>query len=107
MSDHSAHSESEELAHHPSERKYVAVAVVLAIITALEVAIYYVKGIKGGLLVASLLAFAFVKFVLVAQWFMHLKFDNRMFRRLFVTGIILALIVFSIVLSTFFFRDGA
>jgi hypothetical protein len=34
-------------------------------------------------------------------WFMHLRFDSRMFRRLFTTGIVLALIVYTIVLTTF------
>jgi hypothetical protein len=42
-----------------------------------------------------------MKFFLVAMWFMHLRFDSKIFRRLFVAGIVLATIVFGIVLLTF------
>jgi hypothetical protein len=48
-----------------------------------------------------------MKFALVALWFMHLKFDSRLFRRLFVAGLLIALAVFAIVLGTFFARGGA
>lgn len=98
--------EEEELAHHPSPKKYVWVAVILAIVTALEVGIYYVPGI-GGFLIPGLVIFAVLKFVLVALYFMHLKFDSRLFRRFFVTGIVLAFAVFTIVLLTFFLRPEA
>jgi cytochrome c oxidase subunit 4 len=98
--------EEHELEHHPSPRQYVNIGIILAIVTAAEVAIYYIPALED-FLVAFLIAFAVIKFILVASWFMHLRFDSRMFRRLFVTGIILALIVFAIALSTFFGRDGA
>jgi cytochrome c oxidase subunit 4 len=94
-----------ELAHHPSPRQYVMIALILTVITAIEVAIYYIEAIRD-LLVPFLLAFSLLKFVLVVGYFMHLKFDSRLFRRLFVTGLILALIVFGIVLTTFFARGG-
>ena len=44
---------------------------------------------------------AVVKFSVVVLWFMHLRFDSRLFRRFFVTGIILAMFCYVIVLSTF------
>ena len=87
--------------HHPGPKQYVWVAVILAIVTAAEVAIYYVESLRDWL-VPFLIAFAVIKFLLVALWFMHLRFDSRLFRRLFVTGIILALVVFAVVLATFF-----
>lgn len=99
-------TEDEELAHHPSPRQYVVVAVVLAVITAIEVAIYYITAFED-FLVPSLIGFSFLKFVLVALWFMHLRFDSHIFRRLFVTGLVLAFAVFFIVLATFVFREGA
>ena len=98
--------EEYELEHHPSPRQYVNIGIILAIVTALEVAIYYVPALED-LLVPFLIAFAVIKFILVCSWFMHLRFDSRLFRRLFVTGVILALIVFAIALSTFFARGGA
>lgn len=104
MTDHHV-SEEEELAHHPGPKQYVMIAVILAVVTAIEVAIYYVPALEG-VLVPSLIGFSLIKFVLVGLWFMHLKFDSRIFKSLFVTGIILALIVFFIVLATFVFRSG-
>jgi cytochrome c oxidase subunit IV len=98
--------EEYELEHHPSPRQYVNIGIILAIITAAEVGIYYVPALED-LLVPFLIAFAVVKFVMVASWFMHLRFDSRLFRRLFVTGIVLAIIVFAVALATFFRRGGA
>jgi cytochrome c oxidase subunit 4 len=93
--------EAAELQHHPTPRKYVTIAIVLAVITAGEVAIYYVESIRS-LLVPTLIVFAFLKFFLVVSWFMHLRFDSRVFRRLFVTGLVLAFGVFMAVLASFF-----
>lgn len=101
--------EDEELAHHPGPRQYVWVAVILAIVTAAEVAIYYIPSVadRHSILIPSLLIFALFKFVMVALYFMHLKFDSRIFRRLFLIGIVLALAVFGIVLAYFFTHGGA
>jgi cytochrome c oxidase subunit 4 len=93
--------EAEELAHHPGPRKYVMIAVILAIVTAAEVAIYYIPSLSSWL-VPFLIVFSILKFVLVGLYFMHLKFDSRIFRRFFLVGIILAFAVFTIVLLTFF-----
>ena len=102
-------AEAEELHEHPSPKQYVWVAAILAIVTAGEVAIYYVGFFNDhpGALIAFLLAFALLKFVMVAAWFMHLRFDSHVFRRFFVTGIVLGLIIFGIVLWTFFAHGGA
>jgi cytochrome c oxidase subunit 4 len=86
---------------HPAPFEYVKIAVVLAAITAAEVAVYYVTSLRR-LIVPLLLTMSFVKFSLVALWYMHLKFDDRLFRRLFTVGIVLALVVYGVVLSTFF-----
>jgi caa(3)-type oxidase subunit IV len=99
------HVEDPHLHEHPSPRKYVNVAIILAIVTAIEVAIYYVSALED-LLVPILLVLAVIKFVMVGMYFMHLKFDSHTFRRFFVTGIILALIVFGIVMTLFFTRGG-
>ena len=86
--------------HHPDARVYVRVAVVLALITSMEVIIYYLKSARS-ILVPALIFFSTIKFALVALNFMHLRFDSRVFRRLFVTGILLAFAIFTIVLATF------
>jgi cytochrome c oxidase subunit 4 len=91
---------------HPSPRKYVNVALILAIITAIEVAIYYVTAISASVLTAMLIGLAFIKFVMVGLYFMHLKFDSHTFRRFFITGIVLAFFVFGAVMALFFTRGG-
>ena len=40
-----------------------------------------------------------VKFALVVLWFMHLRFDNPIFKRIFVFGLMLAVVVYLIVLT--------
>ena len=101
-----AHLPPEDM-EHPGPRQYVVVALVLAVLTAIEVALFYMDFVPQTVVVTSLMVLMVLKFALVALWFMHLRFDSRIFRRLFVTGIILAISVFLIVLLTFgvFFRD--
>lgn len=85
---------------HPSDKQYVMVALVLAAITLAEVLVYYVESLEG-LLVPILAVMSILKFALVVLWFMHLRFDSRLFRRLFFTGVALALFCYIAVLSTF------
>jgi cytochrome c oxidase subunit 4 len=84
---------------HPSPVKYVGIAILLALITALEVALYYIH-MPEALLVIFLMFLAFLKFTMVAAFFMHLKFDSPMLRRVFMTGIILAGVVYTVALLT-------
>ncbi len=84
---------------HPSALQYAQIGIVLAIITAAEVALYYVD-LSRNALVGLLLALSALKFVLVVLWFMHLKFDNRLFSTLFVAGMVLAITIFSVALGT-------
>jgi cytochrome c oxidase subunit IV len=85
---------------HPGEAKYIKIALILAAITAVEVAFSYWEAVEG-ILAPSLIAMSIVKFAIVVAYFMHLKFDSRLFRRLFVAGIALALFCFTAVLTTF------
>ncbi len=87
---------------HPSPREYVRVAVVLAVVTALEVAVYYVDWVhEHGLLIPLLFLFALVKFSLVVLWYMHLRFDSRTYARFFVMGLAGALTLYMAVLLMF------
>ncbi len=105
MSDRAEPREAEELHVHPQPRQYINVAIILAVLTAVEVAIYYVEGVRS-ILVPILIFLAILKFVLVALWFMHLRFDSNIFKRLFVTGLVLALLVFAVVLVFFSTHGG-
>jgi cytochrome c oxidase subunit 4 len=84
---------------HPGEAQYVRIAVILALLTGVEVAVYYISGLKS-VIVPILVVLAVTKFTMVALFFMHLKFDSRLFRRLFVAGIVLAIIVYTIALTS-------
>ena len=85
--------------HYPDEWQYIKVALLLFAITMGEVGIYYVSGARQAVTTLMLVMMA-VKFSLVALCFMHLRFDSKLFRRLFVTGIILAIAVYLIALSS-------
>ena len=88
---------------HPSDRSYVGIAVILALLTALEVATYYVEEQLGGFLVPALMLMMVVKFAMVVMWFMHLRFDSNLFTRMFVSGLFLAIGVYAVALTTFRF----
>ena len=90
-----------ELRPHPTPVQYVLVAVVLVAITALEIATSYTEGtLPDGLIVVLLLGMAFVKFFLVAAWYMHLRTDRPVFRRFFVLGSAAAIGLYMVVLAT-------
>ena len=86
---------------HATVRTYVHVAIVLAIITALEVATLYVPGIPSALLVGSLLLMSAVKFFLVVGFFMHLRYDHPIMRALFVGPLIIAIAIIVAVMALF------
>ena len=88
-----AHTEN-----HPGVLEYTQIGLILFVITAIEVGIYYI-GLSFNLLVASLLVLSLIKFSLVVAWFMHLRFDSKLFATLFVTGLFTAAIVFTVVLA--------
>ncbi|HEV7523811.1 MAG TPA: cytochrome C oxidase subunit IV family protein [Acidimicrobiia bacterium] len=87
---------------HPGPRQYVLIALVLVILTAVEVATSYLEGhVNANLIIVALGIMAAVKFFLVAAWYMHMKQDSAVFRRLFLTGLILATIVYGILMLFF------
>lgn len=85
---------------HPSPKEYVRIALILGVVTAAEVTVYYTHSVRK-FLVPLLISFAIIKFSLVALWFMHLKFDSRTYARFFVMGIALATTLYIVVLLTF------
>ena len=89
---------------HPSDWLYVKTAIILAVITAAEILLYVVEDdLPRSVVVGSLLTMMVVKFIVVASYFMHLKYDNPIFRRVFYFGLVLAVAVYLIALTTFEF----
>jgi cytochrome c oxidase subunit 4 len=84
----------EEHGGHASLRTYVIIGVILTVVTAIEVAISYIPALSS-VEVPLLLALSFAKFMLVVLFYMHLKFDSRIFSRLFYGLSVLATLLVS------------
>ncbi len=72
---------------HPGVMQYVLIAAILAIITAIEVATFYIESLESAL-VYILIPLSVLKFVIVVGYYMHLKFDSKLFTWLFGTGML-------------------
>lgn len=91
----------QEHSGHPGPAEYVQIGIILAVITGIEVALFYADA--GAFTVPALLFLTVVKFALVVFWFMHLRFDSRLFRRLFSVGVVAALVLFTATVAMFYF----
>jgi cytochrome c oxidase subunit 4 len=94
--------------HTPKDALFIKIAVILAVITGVEVAWSYLPWSdwgEGGAIVfaelGGLLIMMAVKFYIVAAFFMHLKFDSKILTRVFYAGLALAIAVYLAVLATF------
>ncbi len=99
--DHEPETSHEHGEHgaHPTDAQYVRIALILGVVTAVEVGLYYTK-FSRTVTNVTLLVLAAIKFVMVAAYFMHLKFDSKLLRRLFITGFVLAASVYVAYLVT-------
>lgn len=77
---------------HPTWRTYVVVGFILTAITAIEVALFYIPSL-ANVLVPSLLVLSALKFAIVVLFYMHLKFDDKLFGRVFFAPLFLAALV--------------
>lgn len=100
-SNHSAHGHQEEgHGDHATDQTYIKVALILAVITLVEVFIYYLPSFRP-MLVPALIVLSVGKFAAVVGFFMHLKYDSRLFRYMFVAGLVLSLAVYLAMLVMF------
>ena len=87
---------------HPTPLTYFKVAMILSLITAIEVAIFYANWLGHGIIpILAILSGA--KFAMVAMFYMHLKYDGRLLSGLFVMGLVVALAVVFALMSLFRF----
>jgi cytochrome c oxidase subunit IV len=90
-----------EVTKHPTPFKYVMIFLILVVITGVEIGISYLEGsVTSGIIVALLIIFGVLKFAMVAAYYMHLRTDQPIFRRFFVLGIITAMAVFAVAVTT-------
>jgi cytochrome c oxidase subunit IV len=80
--------------HHPTAAQYVRIALILALLTALEVSTYYFE--FGRAAIPLLIVLMVVKFLMVAGVFMHLRYDTRLFSQFLYTGLGFALVLYTL-----------
>ena len=96
MSDHpetSPHADHGAAEHaHPTWSTYWKVALILTLITVVEVWVYYIPAFTATrAFVPTLLTMSAVKFAIVVMFYMHLKYDHKLFRALFTGPLIIAM----------------
>jgi cytochrome c oxidase subunit IV len=75
-------------------RPYLAVFIALAVLTMLELGVTYLNLPRIPLLVPL----ALIKASLVAMFYMHLKYDNKIFSLMFIFGLIFGIgLIFSLI----------
>jgi len=74
---------------HPTAAVYIRIAVILTILTVIEVGVFYVPAFHP-VLAPLLLSLSAVKFAIVVMFYMHLKMDSNFFTFLFGGPLLLA-----------------
>ena len=91
---------------HPTWKQYKWVALILTVITIVEVWIYYIPSfVASRLFVPALLIMSAVKFAIVVMFYMHLRYDHKLFRVLFTGPLMIAII--SVIALMFLFGQVA
>ena len=85
---------------HPQPRQYIIIAVILTVLTLAEVGIYYVKGLGKGLPVLLIFLSA-IKFAAVVGYYMHLKFDSKLFLGMFAFCMTMAISILLALMGLF------
>jgi cytochrome c oxidase subunit 4 len=80
-----------EVHEHPTWKEYKWVALVLTVITVFEVWIYYTSFKNSVLFAPVLLIMSAVKFAIVVLFYMHLKYDHKLFKALFTGPLMIAM----------------
>jgi cytochrome c oxidase subunit 4 len=92
MSSEAQHHDS----RHPTFKQYVIIAIILFVITIVEVIIIVPKSLQGApVVLAPLILLSAVKFGIVIMYYMHLRFDQKLLSIVFLSGLVLAFAAFS------------
>lgn len=85
---------------HPDASTYVKIAVILGVITVVEVALHYLP-LSYAIVVPALLVLTIAKFAGVVMYYMHLKYDARLLSGLFLWGMFVATSIIIAVLAMY------
>jgi cytochrome c oxidase subunit IV len=90
--DHAEVASPDHVHEHPTWKEYWKVGLILTIITVLEVWAYYLPGLVASKAFVPLLLFmSGTKFVIVVMFYMHLRYDHKLFRALFTGPLTIAI----------------
>jgi cytochrome c oxidase subunit 4 len=99
---HVDHAALGEVHEHPTWAQYKWVALILTVITVIEVWVYYIPSfVATRLFVPALLIMSAVKFAIVVMFYMHLKYDHKLFRALFTGPLTIAILTLIVLLFLF------
>jgi cytochrome c oxidase subunit 4 len=99
---HVDHATVGDVHEHPNWRTYRWVALILTVITVIEVWVYYIPAfVASRLFVPALLIMSAVKFAIVVMFYMHLKYDHKLFRALFTGPLAIAITTMIVLLFLF------
>jgi len=81
-----------EVHTHPTFKEYKWVALILGVITGAEVWAYYIPSLVASPVFVPLMLFmSGTKFAIVVAFYMHLKYDHKLFRALFTGPLTIAI----------------
>ena len=115
MNAHAAAHAAAEGHDHPGWKTYTTIALVLFLLTALEVVTFEIHdgSIRGAIasfvdpiFVLLLVVLSAAKFALVAMFYMHLKNDSPLFSGAFVFPIMIALVIILALFALFTYNRG-
>lgn len=92
-------SETREIMHdqhaHPvgATRTYWMIGIFLILITVIEVSAYFLDDVYGALAIPTVLVVSAIKFITVVAFYMHLKYDSKIFTGVFIFPMALATLV--------------
>lgn len=95
------HQHADHAHEHPTWTQYKWVAIILTVITAFEVWVYYTPFKDSPFFAPLLLILSAVKFAIVVLFYMHLRYDHRLFKVLFTGPLIIAMCTITALLFLF------
>ena len=99
---HADHTTMGAVHEHPTWKQYKWIALILTVITVAEVWVYYIPSfVESRLFIPALLTMSAVKFAIVVAYYMHLKYDHKLFRALFTGPLTIAILTLIVLLFLF------
>ena len=92
------HEAKDLQAPHVKWTRYIGVAVVLAVITAIEVTLALTHVLPQELTTIILVAFSVLKAGMVMAFYMHLKYDSRWYSLMLVFPLFMLVVLFGVVI---------